>query len=561
MTGIAQKIIANPEAYSIQMLTQGVKDGVIPAYIGIPLIQQKTQAKSQAEAMGGAQKTPPIAEEVLARAEQMGGVDGLRSNLPTQGYASGGIVAFEGGGQVERYQNKGFVDPATMTQDEREAQARRDRAAMLKLPAAAGDILAGPYNYLAQIGEAAANAIGVPRFGRALGIYDADVNSVGIPRIGTGGDTPFSDMASRYAMGNSAASTTAPAANQYNPATATRRSAYQAQNSPVGPGIDKLLKRAAPPVGSVTNTPSTAASAYALTSPPAASNLKGEAANEIDEYGVRAAARDKETLDKLNEGKPVGKPLEDYKKALQDEAIQAGADRADAKNMAIFKAGLAMMAGTSQHAFENIGKGAMVGAEDWQAANKDLKQAQRARQKELASIELAERAESRDDWKSAQKYRADAAEKADARDRFGISAIMNGGVKDADLAANVWGHLRSSEATVAAAQITGAAHVQGAEIGASARVQAAELRAALAGAGEKGVLTQDQVLKWREKYADHPEVADFKKQLITKYGANVTKDPKFQAAVTQKIDELLARDAPSPRTTGNVPGYKFLGKE
>jgi len=510
MTGIAQKIIANPEAYSIQMLTQGVKDGVIPAYIGIPLIQQKTQAKSQAEAMGGAQKTPPIAEEVLARAEQMGGVDGLRSNLPTQGYASGGIVAFEGGGQVERYQNQGYTgNPAGMGGDE------------IMSAAGTGEPYVGR-NFL----EGLLSVPEEPEWKRKLKVEQA-------------------------LRERDAAMGIKPSVTPYDPATATRRSAYQAQNSPVGPGIDKLLTRAAPPAGSVTNTPSTAASAYALTPPPAASNLRGEAANEIDEYGVRAAARDKETLDKLNEGKPVGKPLEDYKKALQDEAIQAGADRADAKNMAIFKAGLAMMAGTSQHAFENIGKGAMVGAEDWQAANKDLKQAQRARQKELASIELAERAESRDDWKSAQKYRADAAEKADARDRFGISAIMNGGVKDTELAATVWGHLRSSEATVAAAQI-----------GASARVQAAELRAALAGAaGEKGVLTQDQVLKWREKYADHPEVADFKKQLITKYGANVTKDPKFQAAVTQKIDELLARDAPSPRTTGNVPGYKFLGKE
>ena len=112
---IAQKILANPSAYSIEMLTQGVKDGVIPAYIGIPLIQQKTQEKSQAAGMQGAQqgKQPPIAEEVLAKAQQAGGVDQLPSNLPTQGYAHGGIVAFAGGGNTDEHGVQHFEEGGT----------------------------------------------------------------------------------------------------------------------------------------------------------------------------------------------------------------------------------------------------------------------------------------------------------------------------------------------------------------------------------------------------------------------------------------------------------------
>ena len=56
MTGITQKIISNPEAYSIEMLTAGVQNGTVPAYIGIPLIQQKTQELNKSKAlMGGMQ--------------------------------------------------------------------------------------------------------------------------------------------------------------------------------------------------------------------------------------------------------------------------------------------------------------------------------------------------------------------------------------------------------------------------------------------------------------------------------------------------------------------------
>jgi len=102
MTGIAQKIISNPEAYSIEMLTAGVQNGSVPAYIGIPLIQQKTQELNKNKAlMGGMQQQPPIAQQVLDQAQQATGLQGLPSNLPAQAYAPGGIVAFADGGYAD----------------------------------------------------------------------------------------------------------------------------------------------------------------------------------------------------------------------------------------------------------------------------------------------------------------------------------------------------------------------------------------------------------------------------------------------------------------------------
>ena len=101
--GIAQDIISDPDSYSIDMLTAGVQNGTVPAYIGIPLIQQKTQELNKNKAlMGGMEQgQPPIAQEVLDEAQQVAGLDGLSTGLPAEGFAPGGIIAFADGGETD----------------------------------------------------------------------------------------------------------------------------------------------------------------------------------------------------------------------------------------------------------------------------------------------------------------------------------------------------------------------------------------------------------------------------------------------------------------------------
>ena len=107
MNGIAQKIISNPEAYSIDMLTAGVENGTVPAYIGIPLIQQKTQELNKSQAlMSGMQEQPPIAQEVLDQAQMVSGLDGLSTGLPAKGFAPGGIIAFADGGEADEEEDE-----------------------------------------------------------------------------------------------------------------------------------------------------------------------------------------------------------------------------------------------------------------------------------------------------------------------------------------------------------------------------------------------------------------------------------------------------------------------
>lgn len=107
---------------SVQQLHQAVADGTLPAYVGVPMIQDKMKQQQQAMASQKQQQQPPIADqimqasaprhmtrrEVMPQEDQMQpvpqeqGIDTAQSNLPTQ-MAQGGIIG---------YANRGLVDDA-----------------------------------------------------------------------------------------------------------------------------------------------------------------------------------------------------------------------------------------------------------------------------------------------------------------------------------------------------------------------------------------------------------------------------------------------------------------
>ena len=81
-----------------------------------------------------------------------------------------------------------------------ERQARIDRANLLKAPAAAADLPAAFYQGATTLLDMGANAIGVPRIGRALGIYEPDVTRVEIPKFSS--MTPNFDIIRRVEAEN-----------------------------------------------------------------------------------------------------------------------------------------------------------------------------------------------------------------------------------------------------------------------------------------------------------------------------------------------------------------------
>jgi hypothetical protein len=99
MIGSLMSRMADAEKLSIPQLNQAVKNGTIPAYVGVPLIQEKMKAEQAAKAMvAQTQAQPPLARQVMEQADVMSGLEKLQSNLPEEGYAGGGIIAFAEGG-------------------------------------------------------------------------------------------------------------------------------------------------------------------------------------------------------------------------------------------------------------------------------------------------------------------------------------------------------------------------------------------------------------------------------------------------------------------------------
>jgi hypothetical protein len=120
--------LARAQGESIQQLQSSIQAGLVPAYLGIPMLEEKIKDHQRATAilMGKQQQgQPPIADQVMQQANQITqpqqmpqmppqaqmpqqmpqmppqqmaqapqGIDAAQSNLPAEGYAGGGIVAF-----------------------------------------------------------------------------------------------------------------------------------------------------------------------------------------------------------------------------------------------------------------------------------------------------------------------------------------------------------------------------------------------------------------------------------------------------------------------------------
>ena len=99
-------LMANAGKLSVGQLQQAIKNGTVPAYIGIPMMQEKIKQAKQAQTPPAPQE-PPIAQQVMAEAS---GIDQVPSNLPAQAMNDGGIVSFANGGDVEDFDQEEYED-------------------------------------------------------------------------------------------------------------------------------------------------------------------------------------------------------------------------------------------------------------------------------------------------------------------------------------------------------------------------------------------------------------------------------------------------------------------
>ena len=113
-------LMANASKLSVGQLQQAIKNGTVPAYIGIPMMQEKMKQAKQAQ-VAQAPTEPPIAQQVMAEAS---GIDQMPSNLPAQAMNDGGIVSFADGGDVEDFDQEEYEDQLA---EQEYAQAIEDR--------------------------------------------------------------------------------------------------------------------------------------------------------------------------------------------------------------------------------------------------------------------------------------------------------------------------------------------------------------------------------------------------------------------------------------------------
>jgi len=520
------------------------------------VLNEKADAAQRAANMAAlAQGTPPsvtdqnIAINAQAEAQPMMlpenvGVAALP--VPEGSYAGGGIVAFDDGGQVQRFQNTGLVqgpvgfnlpmpsgitNPATlrayylskglplpfelMTQDEK---ARAANSKQLNEPYPAG--------VFPKIG----------RFFSNLGTIGENVISGGM------GFNYYSQPEAEKTTAQLAAVTkpdavippnaTAPAA------PAEDKSLVTPEGASVIPG--QGLRLPAPPIGS----------AFDITKDILEGRPNTATGERMDGYFQRSENRERRLMEALGKDRLQGKAFSEYETMLKKEGEQAGLDKNQAKYMALLKAGLSMMAGTSRHALENIGKGALVGVEDYQAAYKDLRKSERERTKEFALIEQARRAEQRDDLNRRDQLLIRASDAAENRDKFGVSALMNAGVKDQDRAVDIWSK-----------QYLGGVQMRGQDIS----LQTAQERTrALANRGAR--LTPAQLGRFREnamksidQNAIRAQVAkDIKLSKVPAPGADKNFDKRVNDAYENAINDYIRRVLGGGTSGTTFQGYSLI---
>jgi hypothetical protein len=381
-----QKAAAPEKSVAESMVEEASGIAAIPQQMGQPMPQQMAP-----------QMPPQLAQAPQPQAPMQMAEGGLAAlSLPDdmfdeESYAGGGIVAFDEGGS---------------TTEERRKQAEEDRRLMkrfgydtLRLPGGVVDILGGGYNALATGADSIANAVGLPRLGRALGIYDPEVSSVALPKVGSGGPTPGQDYINSRIN------------QMYDPQVPATPSApvTQAQApfpGPYAPNLDpvavaekqaEILRANAQAV----DVPATAALRGGKDEAPALRGINYNLPNRLSDVNVPDAVKlnredfvgEAPTLggiqalrkDAYNQAGVSEDVYDEMRKDIKDRLKDIPKEREDAVAHAMIMAGLGIAGGTSQFALQNIAQGAMPAVTGFRADVKELNN----RRDKLAEREFA----------------------------------------------------------------------------------------------------------------------------------------------------------------------------
>jgi hypothetical protein len=430
-----------------------------PYTVALALAESNRRKEIRTSAQMDPGQQPKVVDQeiaaIAAPEPQMLPEDTGIAQLPAQniqGMAGGGIVAFEAGGEVPRFQNtglvQGFKDIYNMTPEEiKEAAARKLRGASatdtFKNASVAGPEAASK-TYLQGLRSIAGKALGpLALAGQSLfGTSDEEMKTLreadarramqGMPEStikGTGDTSGIDQLAVDMAAQQAAATTDADKKPDANKKT---------DGPVVKPPAD---------AGAVSNKI------------PAGSPLANAAAKAAEGIDTLLPAKEKgpDKKELLAEREAISKPV--YEKAegmINKEKSRLNEGREQDFYMALIEGGLAAAASDSPNGIQNLAKGFSQGAKSYSSALKDFRKAAQENSKMELDIERAKAADKRNDLDAFEKANESAKNRAFERDkletqgRFQLANTNLAGQFQLQASAN------SAAAQLAAAKLPGA---------------------------------------------------------------------------------------------------------
>jgi hypothetical protein len=555
-------IMASAEKLSVPELQRSIQSGVIPAFIGVPLLQEKVKrAKQMRMGMAAQQpKRPSVAEQVGQEARQasvedmmrerarmmqdeMGQTGGISDFLPKpaeEAYAKGGPIAFDEGGLIEKrlkfIREHGLAGTVGNAYNQAYGWSS-DLARSVGDPRTYKNIYSGLSDEYRDLDEATKKILwGVPDEPQGTKPTINPKDLVTQARAKPFGE---SNLPILEGYGNNlmpvAIDRRAPA-TQPTTENILNKNALNKQTPDVDQVKlmqDRIAARKAPPVIDG-NAPADTRTTYAQAAQQAQPQQQEEKDQSLSDY-----------MKQYREVTGENKGINVLQNRLSEREARLAKEEDRAPWLALMQAGLATMAGTSPFAMSNIGQGGVAGL---QAYTRSMNKLEDAKDKSFdiqAKLEDAHRAEEL----AAAKYglesvQADKKAKQVAqleREKMAAQKAMN----DADNAARL--------------------QVEQMQVGASKyAVDARNAAYGGTGAGKKEV-TQYQYGQLVDKASDNVD------KMIKDQMLSLTMSPEELSEYRQRmINTELQRMvnstgggniAPAPQQTSVLPGYNLLSSK
>lgn len=378
-----------------------------------PLVIAEDGRRKQLRTAGAAaqaQPQPKVADQEIAQMAGMPETVGI-GQLPAPNLtrmADGGIVAFEEGGEVERFQSGG-----TSTYSYRPYQSKK------LFPETTGYENMSFGDMVSDIGS------------KLSGFFGSEEENVAKRR--------------REAIARENARREAENAGMRKLYETTTRAPYGGREPPppmpgdketAGAGIDGLTGEANTRVPPTADTP-------AVRPPSVGSVPKADFSESIQRLSELQDRSLNRGLDQILEMKsfiqqskdnPAYKTLE---AALDKEEAASAGEKDKAAGLALLMAGLGIAGGSSQYALQNL-KEAIPAVKEYSSEMRELKKLDRERMKMRSDIEQFRRAEDRDDRKAMITLKGQIADRQEKIDEKGIDLVTSIAKTDAELSAKIW---------------------------------------------------------------------------------------------------------------------------